>query len=138
MTYDSLAMGERRKRILHETRKLINEEGLEGFSMRKISMRAEVAPKTLYNAFGDRDRLIGLAIREMYDAVRENVKFRTSDKTLAGLLDRARRGLVKSGSSVVCVLTGSGLKDPDRALTQSKPRIEVGAEVESIAGALGW
>ncbi len=61
-----------------------------------------------------------------------------SGAAVAGLLDRARRGLVKSGSSVVCVLTGSGLKDPDRALTQSKPRIEVEAEVESIAGALGW
>src|SRR3546814_3315268 len=82
-------MAERRQRILYEVRKLVNEEGLEGFSMREISKRANVAPKTLYNAFGDRDRLIGCAIREVYDAVRQNVQFRTSDRTLEGLLDRA-------------------------------------------------
>ena len=98
-TYDSPVMAERRRRILHETRKLINEEGLEGFSMREISKRANVAPKTLYNAFGDRHRLIGLAIREMYDALRDNVRFKTSDKTLSGLLDRAilvNRGNLKA------------------------------------------
>ena len=57
--------------------------------MRELSKRANVAPKTLYNAFGDRDRLMGLAIREVYDALRQNVKFKTSDRTLPGLLDRA-------------------------------------------------
>src|SRR3546814_8084646 len=57
--------------------------------MREISKRANVAPKTLYNAFGDRDRLIGCAIREVYDAVRQTAQFRTSDRTLEGLLDRA-------------------------------------------------
>ncbi len=101
-------MAERRERILHETRKLINEEGLEGFSMRELSKRANVAPKTLYNAFGDRDRLIGLAIREMYDALRYNVKFKTSDKTLSGLLDRAivlNRGNLKARNYAKAVAT---------------------------------
>ena len=107
-TYDSPQMAERRERILHETRKLINEEGLEGFSMRELSKRANVAPKTLYNAFGDRDRLIGLAIREMYDALRYNVKFKTSDKTLSGLLDRAivlNRGNLKARNYAKAVAT---------------------------------
>lgn len=45
-TYDSVTMAERRQRILYEVRKLVNEEGLEGFSMREISKRANVAPKT--------------------------------------------------------------------------------------------
>lgn len=107
-TYDSPAMAERRRRILHETRKLINDEGLEGFSMREISVRANVAPKTLYNAFGDRDRLIGLAVREMYDALRQNVKFKTSDCTLPGLLDRAiilNRGNLKARNYAKAVAT---------------------------------
>lgn len=133
MTYDSLAMGERRKRILHETRKLINEEGLEGFSMRKISMRAEVAPKTLYNAFGDRDRLIGLAIREMYDAVRENVKFRTSDKTLAGLLDRAimlNRGNLKARNYAKAVSTIYFAQDIDKDLRDILQEMAVGKTSE--------
>jgi AcrR family transcriptional regulator len=101
-------MADRRGRILHETRRLINEEGLEGFSMRELSKRANVAPKTLYNAFGDRDRLIGLAVREMYDAVRQNVKFKTSDRTLPGLLDRAiilNRGNLKARNYAKAVAT---------------------------------
>lgn len=61
-----------------------------------------------------------------------------SGASVAGLVDRARRGLVSRGSSVVCVLTGSGLKDPDRAMSESNPPIEVEAEVKVIAGALGW
>lgn len=107
-TYDSVTMAERRQRILYEVRKLVNEEGLEGFSMREISKRANVAPKTLYNAFGDRDRLIGCAIREVYDAVRQNVQFRTSDRTLEGLLDRAivlNRGNLKARNYAQAVAT---------------------------------
>ncbi|NNM78085.1 TetR/AcrR family transcriptional regulator [Sphingomonas sp. ID1715] len=107
-TYDSPGMAERRRRILHETRKLINEEGLEGFSIRELSRRANVAPKTLYNAYGDRDRLIGVAIREVYDAVRQNVKFKTSDRTLPGLLDRAmmlNRGNLKARNYAKAVAT---------------------------------
>lgn len=101
-------MAERRRRILHETRKLINEEGLEGFSMRELSKRANVAPKTLYNAFGDRDRVIGIAVREMYDALRHNVKFKTSNRTLSGLLDRAiviNRGNLKARNYARAVAT---------------------------------
>ena len=39
--------------------------------------------------------------------------------SVAGLLDRARRGLVDPDAQVVCVLTGSGLKDPEVALGRS-------------------
>src|SRR3546814_12341305 len=76
--------------------------------MREISKRANVAPKTLYNAVGDRDRLIGFAIREVYDAVRQNVQFRTSDRTLEGLLDRAivlNRGNLKARNYAQAVAT---------------------------------
>lgn len=61
-----------------------------------------------------------------------------SGASVAGLLDRAERGLVMPESSVVCVLTGAGLKDPDRALMESKARIEVAPEAAAIAAALGW
>lgn len=87
--YLSQTMIERRSRILRETRKIINEVGLEGFSIKLICQRSGVAPRTLYNAFGSRDNLIGLAIREMYDSIRDNIQYRTSEITLPGLLDRA-------------------------------------------------
>ena len=45
--------------------------------------------------------------------------------SVAGLLDRARRGLVRAGDQVVCVLTGSGLKDPEVALGRSAAPLRI-------------
>jgi threonine synthase len=59
-----------------------------------------------------------------------------SGAAVAGLLDRAARGLVAQGSSVVCILTGSGLKDPDRALSESQEVII--CDADNISSALGW
>jgi threonine synthase len=55
---------------------------------------------------------------------------------VAGLLEMAREGLVTAGSTVVCVLTGHGLKDPDWALaTAPRPR-KVEARVDVILAQL--
>lgn len=89
LVYSSLSIRERRQRLLKETRRLIAEKGLQGFTVRELCSRASVAQRTLYNAFHDKDRLIGLAIREVYDEVRQRVRYKTDDLTLAGLLDRA-------------------------------------------------
>ena len=59
-----------------------------------------------------------------------------SGAAVAGLLDRGERGLVVPGSSVVCILTGSGLKDPDRALSESQEVITGNAD--NISSTLGW
>lgn len=40
-----------------------------------------------------------------------------SAASVAGLLKQAEAGRVKAGSRIVCVLTGHGLKDPDRAIS---------------------
>ena len=55
--------------------------------------------------------------------------------SLAGLCKDARAGRIKPGSTVVCTLTGHGLKDPDTATSQAstKARIEsVPAELTAI------
>src|SRR6185503_12381317 len=38
-----------------------------------------------------------------------------SAASVAGLIKCARKGLLKAGQTVVCTLTGHGLKDPDTA-----------------------
>jgi len=43
-----------------------------------------------------------------------------------------------SGKRVVCILTGSGLKDPDIAMARAAPFVEVPAEIGSVEEALGW
>lgn len=49
-----------------------------------------------------------------------------SAASVAGLIKSAKAGLIEGGSRVVCVLTGHGLKDPDRA-------IAMGADVERVS-----
>ena len=42
---------------------------------------------------------------------------------VAGLLKLAREGVDLSGKTVVCVITGSGLKDPERAMAEFAPEL---------------
>lgn len=57
---------------------------------------------------------------------------------VAGLLKLARNGMDFSGKTVVCVLTGSGLKDPDTAMKTVPGLTDVPADVASIEKVLGW
>ena len=88
LLYVSPLILERRRRLLREARQMIGEGGLENFSVRQLCRRAEVAQRTLYNAFHTKDRVIALAIREAYDAFNDHVRYRTEADTLAGMLDR--------------------------------------------------
>ena len=55
---------------------------------------------------------------------------------VAGLKQLHRGGLIPHGSTVVCVLTGHGLKDPDTALGQMSPPESVEADAGTVASAL--
>src|SRR6266851_1962676 len=88
LIYSSRSIAERRRRILREARKLLAERGIEGFAVRELCRRAEVAQRTLYNAFQSKDRVIALAIREAYEEVNQRFRYRTSAETLEGFLDR--------------------------------------------------
>ncbi len=88
LLYSSPLILERRRRLLREARHMIAEGGIENFSVRRLCQRAEVAQRTLYNAFHNKDRVIALAIREAYDEFNEHVRYRTDVNTLSGVLDR--------------------------------------------------
>jgi threonine synthase len=60
-----------------------------------------------------------------------------SAASVAGLLKHAGAHDLSS-STVVCVLTGSGLKDPDTALTLDAVRHDAEAELEAVEAKLGW
>jgi threonine synthase len=55
-----------------------------------------------------------------------------SAAAVAGLLRAAADGLIEPGETVVCTLTGHGLKDPQRAIAE----VDVGAAVEPTATAV--
>jgi threonine synthase len=52
--------------------------------------------------------------------------------SLAGLLKDLELGKVGEGSTIVCTLTGHGLKDPDTAIAQSAKPLTVDAELKVI------
>jgi threonine synthase len=51
---------------------------------------------------------------------------------LAGVLKDLELGKIGEGSTIVCTLTGHGLKDPDVAIAQSAKPVTVDAELKAI------
>jgi len=56
-----------------------------------------------------------------------------SAASVAGLIEAAADGLVKRGSTAVCVLTGNGLKDPDTAGAQGEEIVRCPPHVDDLA-----
>lgn len=52
--------------------------------------------------------------------------------SLAGILNSVKNGDIKKGSTVVAILTGNGLKDPDTCLKNSEKPVTIDANVESV------
>jgi threonine synthase len=60
----------------------------------------------------------------------------SSASSVAGLIKAHAAGRFTPGESVVCVLTGNGLKDPDTAIAQSAQVIEIPADYAAAEQAL--
>lgn len=59
-----------------------------------------------------------------------------SAASLAGVIKQHQRGFFKGGETIVCTLTGMGLKDPDRAVQYACPPLKVKAEIDSVLSIL--
>jgi threonine synthase len=59
-----------------------------------------------------------------------------SAASLAGLLKRRQQGMDLSTSRVVCIVTGTGLKDTETALKGAEPFLELPADLEKVEKAL--
>ncbi|MFC4296265.1 TetR/AcrR family transcriptional regulator [Novosphingobium tardum] len=109
LLYSSPQILARRKRLLKEARHMLAEGGLDGFSIRKLCMRADVAQRTLYNAFQNKDRLIAFAIREAFDEYSTFVRDRTDPDALSGYVGRTiainrRNFRVRNYTRAVCAI----------------------------------
>ena len=58
--------------------------------------------------------------------------------SLAGLTKLSQEGRDFSRKTVVCVVTGTGLKDADVAIKGARPFLEVAADLVAVESALGW
>ncbi|MBI3040776.1 MAG: pyridoxal-phosphate dependent enzyme, partial [Chloroflexi bacterium] len=57
---------------------------------------------------------------------------------LAGLIKLSQQGMDFSTKQVVCVVTGTGLKDTDVVLKSAQPFLELPADLVTVEQALGW
>ena len=55
-----------------------------------------------------------------------------SAASLAGVIKLSKQKFFSRGDTIVCTLTGNGLKDPDNAINISKPPIKVKADVKAV------
>jgi len=70
-------------------------------------------------------------------AAREGVFCEPSSAAgVAGVLQLARQGALVKGRRIVCVLTGSGLKDPDMTMRDHRPIIHTNSDYEAFARAV--
>jgi len=79
--YASSSIIERRRRILTTARKMIGAEGMAAINMDEISRRADVAKRTLYNAFQSKERLIAEAIQQYFDDYEIQLPYTTPPAT---------------------------------------------------------
>ncbi len=59
-----------------------------------------------------------------------------SAASVAGVVKLTQAGLLKAGDTVVCTLTGHGLKDPDTAMHVARPPLSVEANRDAVARVL--
>jgi threonine synthase len=62
----------------------------------------------------------------------------SSAASIAGVRKLAGAGEVPDGATVVCVLTGNGLKDPDTAGTIGGSIIEAASNADDVRRTLRW
>jgi len=61
-----------------------------------------------------------------------------SAASLAGLIKLSQTGIDFSGKRIVCIVTGTGLKDTDIVLKSAEPFLELPADLTVVEQALGW
>ncbi len=72
-------------------------------------------------------------------AVREGVFCEpASAASVAGVIKMKDKGVLNNGDTVVCTLTGHGLKDPDNAIKNAESPIKVTADINDIIKVMGF
>ncbi|MCZ3386817.1 MAG: threonine synthase [Actinomycetia bacterium] len=100
----------------------------------KFALEARDDSGGLINAVTDREILSAYRLLASQEGVFVEP---ASASGVAGLLKKSDEGLVDPGQTVVCTVTGHGLKDPDWAIAGAPQPVTVEADPHSAASLLG-
>jgi len=105
-------------------------------------------PASWKGAEAARDQSQGLIDAVTDDAILEAYRFvagregifcePASAASIAGLIQCARKGLLKAGQTIVCTLTGHGLKDPDTATKVNNLPSPIKPDKAAVLKAIGF
>ena len=115
---------QRREKILATARELITHHGYDGVTMRALAAKSGVTPKTLYDQFGNKEKLLRIAVEERfrhtYQAIDDHVVKKGIDKLffiVDAVADSTRKNMAYA-QALAPVLT-SRLTDPFTAIRMS-------------------
>ncbi len=101
----------RRQRILESARKLLQEAGPEGFSMRKLARQAGLSVTTLYNLLGSREQILQALIRDSVERL-ENPAVQVAAADLPDLPKPLRRAVMAMEGVLQHVIDNGDLLRP--------------------------
>jgi len=71
----------RKARILQQARAIIGEKGIEGLTMRELAASSGVALATLYNLYGSKETLVGIAINDFFEPIVAQAAAKSASKS---------------------------------------------------------
>lgn len=136
-----------RDRIVAEAFALLDADGLDNFSLRRLAPRLDVQTPALYWHVGDRAELIGLMAAAIYAEGRRGIAAADWRGWLLALGRGARRAMLASRDGARLCATAEPLRDPPTgAAAIAEPLVSLGLDPATslsrqgavIALALGW
>jgi AcrR family transcriptional regulator len=75
-------MTERRQRIIDRAHEILGEGGVQALTIERLSREADVAPRTLYRLYGDKEGVIFATVAERLREVRAHIARKAQDYTI--------------------------------------------------------
>lgn len=85
--YTSPLMTQRRQRVVDTAHVILGEGGVPALTIQRLSEEAQVAPRTIYRMFGDKEGVIFATVADRLQEVRAHIARRKLDYTLDVVFD---------------------------------------------------
>ena len=121
----------RRRRILAAARDLIDREGIDAWSMRKVAAAADMSVTTLYNLFGSKDEIRAALSADFFVELERDLETVTLERPI----DRARAVITLGVDHVVAdtAMTRTALLAAERGRTDDATAAPLAIEMQRVA-----